>query len=154
MLGKRFNAKTSGSQGEALQEMMRSQMLHLAWSKAQAAPPGSRLGELFQRSVLRLENPLESSASSSRSQGRGGEPQAGGEMVKDPWIPRSPEELLLFQGPGNVGSQIPWLRSHHPVTAPWAGAKSGVPSLAILTGMSFVAVSKGGGMSLDLLGLG
>lgn len=77
MLGKRFNAKMSGSQGEALQEMMRSQVLHLAWSKAQAAPPGWRLGEPFQRSVLRLENPLENSASSSGSQERGGEPQEG-----------------------------------------------------------------------------
>lgn len=58
MLGKTFNEETSGSQGgEALQEMMRSQVLHLARSKAQAAPPGSRLGEPFQRSVLRLENP-------------------------------------------------------------------------------------------------
>lgn len=75
MLGKRFNVKTSGSQGETLQEMMRSQVLHLAGSKAQDAPPGSRLGEPFQKSVLRLENPVENSASSSGSQERGGEPQ-------------------------------------------------------------------------------
>lgn len=71
MLGKRFNVKMSGSQGEALQEMMRSQVLHLARSKAQAAPPGSGLGEAFQRSVLRLENPMESSTSSRGSQERG-----------------------------------------------------------------------------------
>lgn len=75
-------------------------------------------------------------------------------MVKDPWIPCSPEELLLLQGPGNVGTQIPWLPSHQPVTAPRAGDNLGIPSLAIPTGMSFVAASKGHGMSLDLLGLG
>lgn len=75
MPGKRFNVKTSGSQGETLQEMMRSQVLHLAGSKAQDAPPGSRLGEPFQRSVLRLEKPVESSTSSNGSQEKGGEPQ-------------------------------------------------------------------------------
>lgn len=75
MPGKRFNVKTLGSQGDALQEMMRSQVLHLAGSKAQDAPPGSRLGEPFQRSVLRLEKPVESSTSSSRNQEKRGEPQ-------------------------------------------------------------------------------
>lgn len=100
---------------------------------------------------------MESSASSNGSQERVGEPQVEKDPI--PWIPWSPEELPLFQGPGNVGSQIPCLQSHPPLTAgaspaPQAGANLGIPCLAIPTGMSFVMVNKGHGMSLDLLGLG